>query len=187
MPAKPHWYGRLEAIVADLEALPCPWITRGTIEFLLGVGPRRAQQIMAPCAVEQIGSSIVADRHLLIAHLRRLAQGDAGQYESRRRQKLAATLNSLRRVWQEQPKVLVEAPVAVVNQRFEELPEGVDLTPGRIAIAFQNPAEALQKMLALAMAIGRDMQRFEELTGSGSAGGDSAAAAENSPTRPGSR
>ena len=36
MPAKPAWYGRLDEIVAELEALPCPWITRNTVEFLLG-------------------------------------------------------------------------------------------------------------------------------------------------------
>jgi hypothetical protein len=163
MPAKPQWYGRLEQIIGDLEALPCPWITRGTIEFLLGVGPRRAQQILAPCAVEQVGTSLVADRRLLIDHLRRVASGEAIHYESQRQQKVAETIDRFRRQWLEAPKVLVEAPVSAVNQTFEDLPEGVELGPGRIALAFSSPSEALEKLLALAMAIGKNMAQFEDI------------------------
>jgi len=163
MPAKPAWYGHLDEIVAELEALPCPWTTRNTVAFLLGVGPRRAQQILAPCALERVGSSTVADRQLLIARLRGLAQGDAGQYEARRRQNLAKALEGLRRDWLEHPKVLVEAPVAAMNQRLGNLPEGIQLGPGRITVTFAAPAEALERLLALAMAIGNDMERFEAM------------------------
>src|SRR5512142_3263078 len=85
MAARPAWYGRLHQIVAELEALPCPWITRGTLEFLLGVGPRRAQQILAPCAIEQIGTSLVADRDLLVARLRALAADTDVDRERHRR------------------------------------------------------------------------------------------------------
>jgi hypothetical protein len=161
MAAKPAWYGRLESIVAELEALPCPSITRGAIEFLLGVGPRRAQQIMAPCVTEQIGTSLVADRRLLIRHLRALAAGEAGHYESQRQRKVAQTLDTLRTAWLARSKVLVEAPISIVNQDFEDLDPGIELSPGRVVINFQTPAEALEKMLALAMAIGKDMRRFE--------------------------
>jgi len=163
MPAKPAWYGKLEHISGELEALPRPWVDRGTLEFLFGVGPRRAQQIMAKCVTERVGSSSLADRDLLIEHLRALAQGDSGHYERRRRQKLAAAINELHRAWMEQPKVLVEAPVAIVHQRFEDLPEGVELAPGRITVRFDDPQQALAKMLALAMAAGTDMERFEQL------------------------
>ena len=167
MPAKPAWYGRLNEIVSELEALPCPWITRGTVEFLLRVGPRRAQQILAPCSVEQVGTSLVADRQLLIEHLRRLAQGDAGAYESRRQRKLATSIDGFRRAWLDAPKVLVEAPVSAVNQRLENLPAGIELRPGSITITFSAPAEALERLLALAMAIGNDMERFESLISAG--------------------
>jgi hypothetical protein len=163
MAAKPCWYGRLNEIVRELEALAFPWITRGTVEFLLGVGPRRAQQIMAPCAVEQIGTSYVADRHLLIQHLQSVAAGDAGCYENQRRRKLAHVIDGLRRTSLERPRILVEAPIAIVNQRLADLPAGIDLARGQITIRFSSSAEALQKMLALAMAIGRDMTGFEEV------------------------
>jgi len=162
MPAKPAWYGRLEEILAELDALPCPSIPRGTVEFLLRVGPRRAQQIMAPCVTEQIGTSLLADRRLLISHLRALA-GESGHYESRRQRTVAVTLDQLRTDWLEKPKVFVAAPVDIVNQRFEDLPGGIEFSPGRIVVHFTDPAQALEKMLALAMAIGKDMERFAAL------------------------
>ena len=94
MSVKPRWYSRLDEIISELEALPCSSITRGTLEFLLGVGPRRAQQLMAPCATEQVGTSIVADRDLLIAHLRCMANGEGAHYEAQRRRKLGQASKS---------------------------------------------------------------------------------------------
>ena len=139
MAAKSAWHVRLDEIIVDLEALPSPWVTRSVVEFLLGVGPRRAQQIMAPCTVEQIGTSLVADRDLFIAHLRSLA-GDADvDCERRRRQKFAGQIEALRRHWLERPKLLVEAPLTVVDQRLENLPAGVELGPGQITIRFRQP------------------------------------------------
>jgi hypothetical protein len=51
-----------------------------------------------------------------------------------------------------------------VNQEIAELPSGIHLTPGQIRIEFRQPSEALEKLLALAMAIGNDIDRFERLT-----------------------
>ena len=170
MAAKPAWHARLPEILADLESLPSPWITRPTVEFLLRVGPRRAQQIMLPCAVERIGTSLVADRPLFIAHLRTLGGDSAADTERSRRRKVGRAIDSLRRDWLERPKVLVEAPLSVVNQRFENLPPGVELAPGQITIRFGNPHEALEKMLALAMAAGRNLEQFERLTETASTG-----------------
>jgi len=66
---------RIHKIVRELEALPRPDVDRATVEFLLGVGRRRAQQIMAPAITSHIGASGLVDRDLLIDHLRRLAEG----------------------------------------------------------------------------------------------------------------
>ena len=162
MPAKAAWYGQLEHILAELEALPGPWVNRSTVEFLLGVGSRRAQQIMAACVTERVGTSNLADRDLLCAYLRQLAAGNSGFYEQRRRRRVALALEQMRQAWITRPKVLVEAPVNVVNQRWEDLPPGVDLEPGRITIGFETCQQALEKLLALAMAIGSDMLTFEE-------------------------
>lgn len=163
MPAKPAWYGKIDYVISQLQSLQRPFVDRPTVEFLLGVGRRRAQQIMAPCITDHVGTNGLASAALLIARLRRLANGDDGYYERRRRQKLATVLAQLHEQRVQQPPLLVEAPVEVLAQEFENLPSGVQLAPGRITVAFIEPHEALEKLLALAMAISNDFQGFERL------------------------
>jgi hypothetical protein len=151
---------RIEAVIQVLEALPRPFVDRATIESLLGVG-RRAQQILAPCVTERVGSNGLADRDALVAHLRHLAKSDRHHYEQHRRQKVAAKLAELEKEHRERPRLLVEAPTQALSQEFENLPPGVYLEPGRIIIEFAYPQEALEKLLALAMAISNDFNRFE--------------------------
>ncbi|MGH9628207.1 MAG: hypothetical protein ACRD7E_07695 [Bryobacteraceae bacterium] len=164
MPAKPIWYSNLPYILDKLRAHPHPYVDRATVEFLLGVGRRRAQQIMAPCIVDRVGTNGLADRAALIARLERLAEGDDGFYEVQRRRKVAGLIEQLRKERIEQPQLLVEAPVEVVNQEFENLPAGVQLEPGRITVEFEEPRQGLEKLLALAMAISNDLDRFERFT-----------------------
>lgn len=164
MPAKPTWYGKIDRVIRELQTLPRSFVDRSTVEFLLGVGRRRAQQIMAPCITDRVGSNGLADRDRLIAHLRSLAEGEDGYYEVQRRRKVAEVLDRLRIERLEQPRLLVEAPVRVVSQEFENLPPGVRLEAGRITVEFQHPREALEKLLALAMAIGNDFAAFERST-----------------------
>src|SRR5262245_16851346 len=99
MPAKPAWYGRLDSILEALEALPRPYVDRTTVEFLLGVGRRRAQQIMAPCITDHVGSNGLADRDRLMAHLRSLGDGSDVHYERQRRMKVASVLERLHQNW----------------------------------------------------------------------------------------
>jgi hypothetical protein len=157
------WYGRLDAVIEELCALPWPWVDRETLQSLLQVGPRRAQQIIRPCVTRQIGASGVADRNELIAHLKRLAAGDEAQYERRRRQRLAQRLEELRQGALAQPKLLVEAHTTLLNQRFANLPAGVSVSSGAIRISFSSPTEALHRLLALAIAIGNDFSDFERI------------------------
>jgi hypothetical protein len=111
-----------------------------------------------------VGSNGLADRQALIARLRQLAAGDDGYYEQQRRRKLSAILIHLREERLACPQLLVEAPAAIVSQDFENLPAGVHLDPGRITVDFEEPREALEKLLALAMAISNDFSCFERVT-----------------------
>lgn len=172
MPDKPTWYAHLDHVIAELDRQPWPWVDRETLQSLLGVGPRRAQQILRPCVVRQVGASAVADRHELIAHLRRLAAGDQAHYERRRRQRLAEALSETR--------LPVEAPASVLELQLADLPEGVALSPGAISITFASPSEALQKLLALAMAIGNNFPEFERITEAKSTTGASTSAVARS-------
>ena len=165
MPDKPIWYGRLDQIISELGKLPWPWVDRETLQTLLRVGPRRAQQILRPFVIRQVGANGVADREELIAHLKRLAAGELAHYEQRRRQRLADILGEMRQAVIAQPKVMVEAPTSMINQEFAHLPEGVLVAPGTISISFSSPREALQRLLALAIAIGNDFNEFERMAG----------------------
>jgi hypothetical protein len=139
-------------------------VDRAAVEVLLGVGRRRAQQILAPCVTDHVGSNGLADRNALIARLRQVAAGDDGYYEQRRRRRLAGILVQLQNERLARPQLLVEAPGAVAGQDFENLPAGIGFEPGRITVDFQEPAEALEKLLAMAMAISNDFARFERVT-----------------------
>ena len=71
-------------------------------------------------------------------------------------------LDRLRREQKEHPRVLVEAPTAIVNQELDALPSGVDLSPGRIVLdGFSTPEEAKQKLLTLIMAMSNDPDGFD--------------------------
>jgi hypothetical protein len=149
-------------VIRELESLPRPFVDRATVEFLLGVGRRRAQQIMAPCIMDRVGTNGLANRDAFIAHLRRLAEGDAGYYERQRRRKVADILAQLQKERLERPRLLVEAHILVLTQELENLPEGVRLEPGRITVTFDQAQQALEKLLALAMAISNDFDRFDK-------------------------
>jgi len=164
VPAKPAWYSKINDVIGELQSLPRPFVDRATVEFLFGVGRRRAQQIMAPCITDRVGANGLADRDALIAHLRRLAEGDDGFYERQRRRKVAEILSQMQKDRLERPQVFVMAPARIVNQQFENLPAGLRLEPGRITVEFDHPQQALEKLLALAMAIGNDSDQFERST-----------------------
>jgi hypothetical protein len=162
MPDKPFWYHRLEEVIQQLEALPHPFVDRATLEFVLGIGRRRAQQILQPLVRRTIGKNGLAAKEDVIAHLRHLAAGDTAYFEKQRRERLHSILDELHRRAKEQPRVLVEAPTVVVNQELESLPPGVHLSPGRIQIdGFRTSDEAKQKLLALILAMGNDPDGFD--------------------------
>jgi hypothetical protein len=169
VPAKPSWFSRIDGVIRQLEALPRAFVDRATVEFLLGVGRRRAQQILAPCIRDRVGSNGLADRDAFITHLRRLAQGQDAYYEGQRRRKVAAALAQWRKERLERPQLLVEAPVQILTQELDNLPEGVRLEPGRITVTFDEAHQALEKLLALAMAVSNDFDRFERQVRSGHA------------------
>ena len=165
MPAQPGWFSHLSNILDSLRASSRDTVDRQTLQDLLGVGRRRAQQILAPCVTERLGANGLAERKKLIRRLEQLARGDAATYEVRRRQRVAQILADLRQQRIAQPQLLVEAPSRIVEQTFASLPPGVRLEPGRITVEFSEPQQALEKLLALALAAGRDWEEFERSVG----------------------
>lgn len=169
MPDKPLWLDRLPEAIRKLESAVEPWVDRSALESLLAVGRRRAQQLLAPVARRRVGTSAVASRGDVIAHLEKIAAGEKAYYEERRLKQLWANLTEARREWIERPPVLVEVPNTQIRRvelhDLDGLPSGVELAPGSITIRFREPDEALQKLIALAMAISRNREAFDEQVG----------------------
>jgi len=53
--------------------------------------------------------------------------------------------------------------VSVVNTRLADLPAGVTIAPGQITIAERDGKRAVEKLLAVAMAIGNQFDEFDEI------------------------
>jgi hypothetical protein len=165
MPASPRWLSHINEICAELSSLPRPFVDRATAEAVLGVGRRRAQQLLAPCISDHVGSNGLADREVFIRHLRALAAGEDRDFERGRRRRVASVLDGLRRERLERPQLPVEAPHRILTQELADLPAGVTLAPGHITVEFREPREALEKLLALAMAVSNDFEGFEGVVG----------------------
>lgn len=160
MPDKPLWLDRLPLAIQQLSERAEPWVDRPALETALGIGRRRAQQLLSQVPGRRIGASIVAARSEIIAYLESLAAGETAHYEQTRRRKLWGKLQT------SHAPVLVEVPAEqlrrIAREDFAGLPEGVELARGSITIRFRDPEEALQKLMALALAIGRSRAAFEE-------------------------
>lgn len=168
MPAKPLWIAQL-ALVRQQLSPPTPnsaqpfWLDRRRIEELLGVGRRRAQQILSACATAQTGRSLLVDRDSFLAYLEASVQGEAADWEESRRKRLALRIESWRKEFLERPPVLVEAPARIRNTRLDSLPEGISLERQQLILRFENQADLLRKLLALAIALGQEEITIDDL------------------------
>jgi hypothetical protein len=78
MPHKPLW-------LCCLANRPDDWVDHPALESLLGIGRRRALQLLAPLAQRRVGTSLVAHRADLIVHRQKeSAAREEAYYEVRR-------------------------------------------------------------------------------------------------------
>ena len=96
MPDKPLWLDQLPEALRQLEASSEPWVDRHALQSLVRVS-RRAQQMLAPLARHRVGTSVAAARADVLAHLQKIAAGEAADYEARRRKRLWMLLAEVRR------------------------------------------------------------------------------------------
>ncbi len=161
MPDKPLWIGGLAAILRRLEdpQFPTPGSDlcfRRHIESLLGVGARRAQQLLGACATLRVGRNLAVPKAALRDYLSRYAAGESAEWENLRRQKLGRMLASWEDERVRKPVVLVEAPSKISRTTLDSLPGGVRLRPQELIVNFENREDLLKKLLAVAIALGRD-------------------------------
>src|ERR1035441_3888487 len=87
MPAKAAWSLKIPNIVAALETFDVPVVDRAIIEHLFGLRRRQAIELLHRLGGYQAGRTFLVDRHVLMANLRRLAEGEDFERKSRRKER----------------------------------------------------------------------------------------------------
>ena len=159
MPTKPLWLLHILEIASQLETFDVPVVDRSIIERVFGLRRRQAIELLHRFGGYQAGRTFLVDRRLLIEHLRRLAEGEEFQRESRRQQRLDKTIDQLRR---QQTAARVRIPVQpdVFSRKLPSLSPGVALEAGHLHIAFSGTEDLLSKLYELSQAASNDFDRF---------------------------
>jgi hypothetical protein len=159
MPAKAQWLLQIPAILSLLETFEVPVVDRSIIEHLFGLRRRRAIELLHRFGGYQAGRTFLIDRRLLIEHLRRLADGEEFQRETRRRERLDHTVDQLRRQ-QTAARVKITVQPDVFSRNLADLPPGVALESGYLHITFSSTTDLLSKLFELSQAASNDFDRF---------------------------
>ena len=159
MPAKPAWLLKIPEIVTMLEAFDVPVVDRAIIERLFGLRRRQAIELLHRFGGYQAGRTFLVDRHVLIAKLRGLAEGEDFEREIRRKERLGGVIDQLRR-YQAAARVSIPVPPDVFNRKLKDLSAGVALEPGHLHVEFSDAEELLGKLFELAQVASNDFDRF---------------------------
>lgn len=163
MPAQPQWLLRIPRIVEELAALDTPVVDRASIERLFGVRRRRAIHLLGAFGGYQAGRTFLVDREALLEQLRAVAAGERFDFEKRRRERLAAKLERVRKHL-EAARVTI-APSSPLPGETAGLPPGVRLEPGCLTIEFNGVEELLARLYGIAQAAAEDFARFQSAAG----------------------
>lgn len=160
LPAQPAWLVQLPAIRARLAELAVPVLDRAAIEQVFCVGRRRAIELLHQFGGYLAGKTFLVDRAALLRQLEALEQGGEFAQERLRRQRVSAELARARGALLAK-SVPIAAPQAEFGPEVDGL-RGIELRSGELRITFQGTEELLERLFALAEAVGRDFEQFRE-------------------------
>jgi hypothetical protein len=161
MPAKPLWLIRLPTIRHEIASLPAPVFDRALVERVFQVGRRRAIQLLDHFGGYQAGRTFLIPKAQLLTAVDGILNGGDYRCEKRRRERLSAGLEELRR---RHAAAGVRLPVApdVWGRDVAGLGPGVHLEPGRLVVEFTTAYELLARLFELAQAVSNDYERFRD-------------------------
>lgn len=160
MPAKPLWLARLPDIRQEIASLPAPVFDRAFVERVFRVGRRRAIQILHHFGGYLAGRTFLVPKEQLLVAIDAILNGEDYRQEKRRRERLGAGLEEIRR----HTAARVRLPVAsdVWGRDVAGLGPGVRLEPGRLVVEFTTAHDLLAKLFELAQAVSNDYEGFRE-------------------------
>ena len=162
-PRSVKWWTGLLSIpdaISQLEQLDRTLLTRRDVERLFGVSKARAATLMQTFGAELVGNQRTLPRTKLLQQLKKHRGRAAFRGEEERRARLVAELQQARLTG-----VRFKVPAETMSAKLANLPEGVSVARGRIEVGFDGAENALERLFALAQALGNDYVRFEELVG----------------------
>jgi len=159
MPANALWLLHIPQIVSQLETFDVPVVDRAIIERLFGLRRRQAIELLHRFGGYQAGRTFLVERRLLIEHLRRLAEGEEFQRESRRKERLDQAVDRLRR-HQTAARVKIPVEPEVFSRKLADVSPEVALEAGHLHIAFSGTEDLLRKLFELSQAASNDFDRF---------------------------
>ena len=160
VPAKPRWLLSIPDAISQLEQLDRTLLTRRDVERLFGVSKARAATLMQTFGAELVGNQRTLPRTKLLQQLKKHRGRAAFRGEEERRSRLVAELQQARLTG-----VRFKVPAETMSAKLANLPAGVSVARGRIEVRFDGAENALERLFALAQALGNDYVRFEELVG----------------------
>lgn len=162
MPAQSTWFLKLPEILETLRSMPAPVVDRALFERLFGVRRRRAIQLLNRFGGFQSGRTYLVDRLELVFKIEALlATGEYAQ-EHRRKQRLYKQLDGFR-ARSAAARVRIPVTAEDCSARPSELPAGVKLEDGRLAVEFAGAEDLLRKLFILAQAAVNDFEGFRAL------------------------
>jgi hypothetical protein len=162
MPAKPTWLLRVTDIIDQLRAADTLLIDRSAIEKIFQVRRRRAIDLMRHFGGYQVGRTFLIHKIELLRALDAVAAGEEFSHESRRKARVVESLDRARKEIAAR-RISIPATEGFLDRRIPDLPESIQLEPGRLRIEFRGAEDLLHQLLELSRAIMNDYARFKSL------------------------
>ena len=161
MSDQPSWIDRVGDILKVVEAPGTPpFLDRPAVEVLFGLRRRQAIHLLRRFGGYQVGKTFLVPREAVARFLREPARWSAANAERGRFERVRSALGEARGQL-EQRRIAIPARAETFRLEFSGLPAGIRFEPGRLTIAFETPAQLLERLFALAQALGNDYNTFE--------------------------
>jgi hypothetical protein len=161
MPDQPSWIDRVPEILEVLESPNAPaLLDRPAVEALFRLRRRQAIQLLGRLGGYKVGKTFLVPREAAIRFLRDPRRWSAAALERGRFERVRVALGEARQEL-DQRRISIPARQETFRLEFSGLPAGIQFETGKLTVLFDNPAELLERLFALAQALGNDYDTFE--------------------------
>jgi hypothetical protein len=158
MPDQPSWIERLPEILDELQAPGAPpFLDRSVVEKLFRLRRRRAIDLLGLIGGYKLGKTYLAPREAVVRFLTAPQRRSAAAQESGRFEQVQLALGEARHELAQHHILVPDVP----GVEFAGLPDGIRFEPGQLILSFEQPAELIEKLIALAQALTNDYETFE--------------------------